>query len=163
MLLKPEPLTAEAFEPFGEVIDTTAAPMMINDGNTEKYADLATLDLTAEQGVPNLHLYRSTPLPRPLKLAMMERHPLASQLFYPLGDQPYLVLVAPAGEFRRDLLKLFLAQPGQGVNYARGTWHHYSLALNAVSEFVVVDRGGPGENCDVITLDPSIDVDLSDL
>ncbi|WP_038001480.1 ureidoglycolate lyase, partial [Thauera linaloolentis] len=46
----------------------------------------------------------------------------------------------------------FLAQPHQGVNYAPGVWHHPLLALDAVSEFIVIDRAGPGHNCDEITL-----------
>lgn len=161
MLLTPEPLTADAFAPFGDLIDKRHEPVMINEGNTEKYQDLAHLALIAEDGYPQVHIYRSTPLALPLKLSMMERHPLSSQLFFPLSPRPYLVLVAPAGEFDREKLKLFVVQPGQGVNYAPGTWHHYSLALGQPSEFLVVDRGGPEENCDVITLDPPVEVDLS--
>ncbi|VVE80308.1 Ureidoglycolate lyase [Pandoraea sputorum] len=34
------------------------------------------------------------------------------------------------------------------MNYARGVWHHPLLALDEVSDFVVVDRGGDGHNCD---------------
>jgi len=51
---------------------------------------------------------------------------------------------------------VFLASPHQGVNYHKGTWHHYCLALHQISDFIVVDRGGVGDNCDVINLDGSL-------
>ena len=51
-------------------------------------------------------------------------------------------------------IRCFLAQAGQGVNYARGTWHHPLIAIDAPGDFLVIDRGGPAEqgNCDEIAL-----------
>ena len=66
----------------------------------------------------------------------------------PLSARPYLVAVAPPGErVRAASIRVFLAQPHQGVNYAAGSWHHPLLALEAVSDFLVIDRAGPGDNC----------------
>ncbi|WP_174990570.1 ureidoglycolate lyase, partial [Pandoraea captiosa] len=31
-------------------------------------------------------------------------------------------------------------------------WHHPLLALHEVSDFIVVDRGGDGHNCDELDL-----------
>jgi ureidoglycolate lyase len=87
---------------------------------------------------------------------MMERHPLSSQAFIPMGQQPFLVVVAPKGELDISKIDVFLASSNQGVNYHKGTWHHYCLALHQVSDFIVVDRGGAGDNCDSITLDGSL-------
>ncbi|MHB8787670.1 MAG: ureidoglycolate lyase, partial [Thauera sp.] len=84
---------------------------------------------------------------------MMERHPLASQAFIPMSGRPYLVVVAPAGEAPgAEALKVFLARGDQGVNYATGVWHHPLLALGAVCDFIVIDRSGPGHNCDEVQL-----------
>lgn len=164
-LLKPEPLTAEAFAPFGDVLEAgeRAQVREINYGYARRFHDLARLDLGAEGGRPLLSIMRSTPLPGPIRIARMERHPLSSQAFYPLSGRPYLVVVAPAGEFDSAGLRAFLAGPAQGVNYHPGTWHHFSLALEAVSDFLVIDRGGPGENCDEVVLDPAspVHVDLA--
>uniref|UniRef100_UPI001869601C ureidoglycolate lyase n=1 Tax=Advenella sp. FME57 TaxID=2742604 RepID=UPI001869601C len=64
--------------------------------------------------------------------------------------------VAPAGSAPTiDQLRVFLCQPHQGVNYATGVWHHPLLALEAVSDFLVIDRSGPGHNCDIATLTPA--------
>jgi len=162
MKLKPETITAERFAPFGDLIETGTDPMIINYGNTERHHDLAELDLLEQGGKPIVSIFRSRPLPQPITLKLMERHPLSSQAFIPLGDRPYLVAVAPAGEFDAGALRLFIVGPGQGVNYHRGTWHHFCLALGRVSDFVVIDRGGAGHNCDEIELPEPIEVDLSD-
>ena len=80
---------------------------------------------------------------------MMERHPLGSQAFIPTGPHLWLTVVAPAGNPPEPSdLRAFIAGAGQGVNYHRGVWHHPLIALEAVSDFIVVDRGGGGDNCD---------------
>ena len=94
----------------------------------------------------------------PMALILLERHPLGRQAFMPLSQLPYLVVVAPPADASRpDLARLrcFAAGPGQGVNYAAGTWHHPLLALQAECDFLVVDRGGAASdhNCDEFALD----------
>ena len=53
--LHPEPLTAAAFAPFGEVIAAAAATRhyAINGGNTERYHDLARLVSTIGTRAPS--------------------------------------------------------------------------------------------------------------
>ncbi|MDO7643817.1 MAG: ureidoglycolate lyase [Reinekea forsetii] len=157
-VLQPKPLTCEAFAAFGDVIEINdrANHFAINDGHTERYHDLASVDVTKDGGRTLINMFRSTPLAQPVALRMMERHPLSSQAFIPISNQPYWVVVAPAGEFDINQLQAFLAGPQQGVNYHAGTWHHYCLALHQVSDFMVIDRGGPGANCDLIELDGSL-------
>lgn len=157
LVLRPERLAAEAFAPFGEVISTETAREVrtINHGYARRFHDLARLELHAVGGRPLLSLFRVTPLPPPIRIARMERHPLSSQAFFPLGGRPWLVVVAPPGEFDPAALRAFLARPDQGVNYQPGTWHHFCLALQAESDFLVIDRGGPGRDCDEVELDPA--------
>ena len=149
-----EALTAQRFAPFGDVIsaDTAARHFPINGGTTERYHDLANLD-AGPDGKLIVSIFRSQPRELPFAVTMLERHPLGSQAFIPLGQQPYLVVVAPTGEAPEpDALRAFLARPGQGVNYAPGVWHHPLLALNETCDFLVIDRSGPGNNCDEMTL-----------
>lgn len=154
----PKILTRENFAKFGDVIEVhdQAKHFSINDGFTQRYHDLAQVDVTEENGRTLINIFRSTPLEQPVSIMMMERHPLSSQAFIPMGQHPYLVVVAPKGELDIAKIEVFLASPGQGVNYHKGTWHHYCLALHQVSDFIVVDRGGPGENCDLVKLDGSL-------
>ena len=78
----------------------------------------------------------------PFECKMLERHPLGSQAFIPLNDRPYLVVVAPAGDLDEVEIRAFVTRGWQGVNYAKGVWHHPLIALDEVSDFIVVDRGG---------------------
>lgn len=149
----PEPLTAAAFAPYGDVIEVSerAEQIPINYGWTTRYRDLAALDFADGGGRAMVSIMRSRPL-RPLVLKIFERHPLGSQAFVPLRDRPFLVAVAPPGDFDPNAVRVFRAASGQGVNYAKGTWHHFLLALEPESDFLVIDRDGPGDNLDEIEL-----------
>ncbi len=152
--LTPEPLTADAFAPFGDVIEVAGAAevLPINYGWTTRFNDLAGIDTRDEGGHTIVSIFRSKPLD-PLVLKIFERHPLGSQAFVPMQGRPYLVAVAPAGAFDAAKVRVFRAEALQGVNYAKGTWHHFLLALEAESDFVVIDRdGATGENLHEIVL-----------
>jgi ureidoglycolate lyase len=77
---------------------------------------------------------------------MMERHPFGSQSFSPISGRPYLVVVSEDEGGKPGRPRVFLARGDQGVNYRRNTWHHPLMSLGAVSDFLVVDREGPGNN-----------------
>jgi ureidoglycolate lyase len=158
----PKKLTAENFSVYGDVISVSesAEHFAINDGHTMRYHNLANIDVADQQGKVIVNIFRSTPLAFPLPVEMMERHPLGSQAFIPTGNQPYVVVVAPKGKLDTTKIEVFLATAEQGVNYHKGTWHHFCLALNEVSNFLVVDRGGDGDNCDVEKLDGSLVINL---
>ncbi len=151
-----EPLTREAFAPFGDVIEASDAVkhFPINAGNTERFHDLANLD-AGEDGRVIASIFRGLPRELPFTVPMMERHPKGSQAFVSLSGRHYLVVVARPGEppVAADL-RCFLATAAQGVNYAKGVWHHPLMALDAVSDFLVIDRSGPGGNCDEVELAP---------
>ncbi|MEH6546263.1 MAG: ureidoglycolate lyase [Sneathiella sp.] len=144
-----EPLTKESFAPFGDVIEAEGSDFFpINNGSTQRFHDLAEIQLDA--GARTLvNIFRATPLDYPLNMRMVERHPVGSQAFVPLNNRPYLVAVAPKGEtVSVNDVKIFSARGDQGINYHAGTWHHPVLALDAISDFLVIDRGGEGSNCD---------------
>lgn len=161
MNLKPVPLTAANFAPYGDVLETKAAREVrrINHGHTQRYHDLAKLDLHSGGGVATVSIFRTEPLPRPIELKLMERHLHGSQTFFPLQGRPYLVVVAAPGDFRLANLKAFLASPDQGVNYRAGTWHHYNLALEKTSDFLVLDRVAPQEDCEEVTIPERVTID----
>ncbi|MEA3130643.1 MAG: ureidoglycolate lyase [Paraburkholderia sp.] len=131
---------------------TVGLVIPINGGTTERYHDLANVDVTESGGRPLINLFRAQPRSLPIEITMMERHPLGSQAFIPLTPRGYLVVVAPAGEFDPTRMRAFWSDGWQGVNYAKGVWHHPLLALDQVSDFVVVDRGGEQPDCDEIPL-----------
>ncbi|PLZ04099.1 ureidoglycolate lyase [Burkholderia sp. WAC0059] len=152
-----EPLTRAAFAPFGDVIELDgAAHMAINEGTTIRYHDLARIDVADEDGRALVNVFRGQPRALPFEVKMLERHPLGSQAFVPLGTRPYLVVVAPAGALDPAAIRAFVTRGWQGVNYAKGVWHHPLIALEDVSDFLVVDRGGAGQNLNEQNLPESL-------
>lgn len=155
MLLKPEPLTKQAFAPFGDVVETEgAAHYGINQGFAERFNDLANVDVTSDGGGTNVSLCEAKPRPLPIAIKLMERHPLGSQIFFPLQDQPWLVVVC-TDPHDAATYRAFTATGRQGVNYARSVWHHPLLVLDSASRFLIVDRKGPGTNLEEVWLGPS--------
>ena len=156
--LEAMPLTAAAFAPFGDVIQTcgrVAHP--INEGTCERFDDLATVDVLASGGRPLITIFRALPQPPPFEVKVLERHPLSSQAFYPLDGLPFLVVVAAHGDAPlASRIRAYRASGDQGVSYRRNTWHHSLIALGQTSRFLVIDRGGAGQNCEEQRVDPVI-------
>jgi len=142
-----EPLTTEAFSPFGQVIEMAGAHHYpINAGMTERYHDLARIELAGANARPLISLFRGQPYSLPLALNLVERHPLGSQAFYPLSQNPWLVITAEDDNGTPARLRAFRPSPGQGVNIAINTWHGVLTPLEVEADFLVVDRGGDGNN-----------------
>jgi len=143
LLIVPAEITAEAFAPFGTLIDAAAVkPEAINDGTTMRHSDLAALDLRAGERDPVIGIYVASARRFPLRLAKLERHRQASQVFVPMGDHRFVVVVA-AGVEAPDwgALHAFLTRPGQGVSLRRGCWHHGLVALGDGDRFAVIEGG----------------------
>ncbi len=150
--ITPSPLTRAAFAPFGDVIETDhATPIAINQGFATRCDGLARIDVTSDGALANISLFTAQPRPRPIDIRLMERHPLGSQLFFPLQDKPWLVVVC-ADPHDLGSFRAFAAGGRQGVNYARNVWHHPLLVLTADERFLVVDRAGGG-NLEEVWLD----------
>lgn len=146
--LKASPLTAEAFAPFGKVIQKQGQrPEVINHGRTLKYAGLADIQADDQGGKPVVHLYCSRPVDLPFRVEIMECHPLGSQTFMPLHNRPFLVIVAPPGdEPVPGSVRCFITDGRQGVHLAKGVWHHSQLSLGEPADYLVIERDGAGDN-----------------
>jgi ureidoglycolate lyase len=141
------PLTREAFAAFGDVIDKGGGNHYpINAGKAERYHDLATAEAEGPNGRVLISIVRGRPYDFPLKLAMVERHPFGSQAFVPLSPRPFVVIVCVDGDHGPGEPQAFLTHPGQGVNYKRNTWHGVLTPIGEDQDFLVVDRGGDGNN-----------------
>ena len=151
--LKPRPLSADSFKPYGDVVELEGRPSRrINMGHADRFESLAELDLT-EGGEPALSVFKARPISLPFHVTCMERHPSSSQLFIPKDDGRFLVLVAEGGgDFNPTKMELFISNGKQGINYHRGVWHHFLMAIEKEQEFVVIDRSNPDENTDEVEL-----------
>lgn len=153
-----EPLAPAVFAPFGDVPTAAAgAGRTVNLGTAQRLDHVARLDGTRAHARPNLALFRCAPVALPFRVTMLERHPHSSQLFLALSGGPWLVCVAPSdseGEPVVEALRAFRAGRGQGVNLARGVWHHPVLALERPAELAMLawEDGGP-DDADARVLD----------
>ena len=149
-ILPVEPLSREAFAPYGEVIETAGVePVAINDGTALKFPELATVELVGG-GAAAISIYRAEPRRLPMPLLELERHPLGSQAFVPLRPTRYLVVVAGSNpDPRPEDVRVFLATGQQGINFRAGVWHHALLALDSGCDFAVVDRRQTDGNIEV--------------
>ncbi len=152
MNLKAQPLTKTAFAPFGDVVEMEGADhFLINQHFAERFNNLANVDVSDEGGLVNISIVTATPRPKPIVIKLMERHPLGSQIFFPLQDEEWLVLVCTDPKIEASY-RLFQAKGQQGINYAKGAWHH-PLLVQGNNRFIVVDRRGPGNNLEEMQLE----------
>jgi ureidoglycolate lyase len=152
-----EPLTRAAFAPFGDVVEAADHPTItINQGFAERVNGLAKVETAGTGAVVNISLFKALKRPFPIEIKMMERHPLGSQLFYPLQDTEWLIVVCTDPR-ETESYRAFRATGRQGVNYAANVWHHPLLALSDNERFFVVDRGDasatPANNLEEVWLD----------
>ncbi|WP_127115837.1 ureidoglycolate lyase [Shimia sediminis] len=145
LTIAPQPLTAEAFAPFGDVLEAVGTPdKMINQGLCGRFHDRAILDFS--DGQAGISLFDAEARSLPMSLDMVERHPDGSQAFLPLSRAPFLVVVAPDDGGKPGTPVAFITAPGQGVNYHRNVWHGVCAPLSEQGQFAVVDRIGDGPN-----------------
>ncbi len=143
--IRARPLTAEAFAPFGDVLEAEGPhDWLINQGRCARFHDRARLEFV--DGRAGLSVFRAESCALPWEVGLLERHPLGSQAFLPLSSDPFLVVVAPDAGGVPDRPVAFVTRSGQGVNYHRGVWHGVLTPLGGGAVFAVVDRIGEGHN-----------------
>ena len=153
-IIKPVSITKDNFSQFGDVISTKdIKPIEINNGYAKRYDGIANLNTSKDNGETTISIFSALKRNFPMKIDMMEKHPLGSQAFIPMKETTFLAFVAPNGD-KPDLNKIeaFIIPPGIGVNYKPGTWH-FPLISTEDMNFLVVDRKGPGDNLVIKNLD----------
>ena len=132
--LIPQPLTAEAFAPFGEVVDLLA----------EKRREYATRAFEHDHvpGAPSMWVsYPPGVASGTLRLQKLERHPHATQTFVPIEAGRYLIVVCEAaadGSPDLTTLRALIANETQAITYGRNVWHHGLTVLDSRTRFVTV-------------------------
>lgn len=158
-----EPLGASAFAPFGQVVAAPAEPARrVNLGTAGRSDRVVVPESTRPAAGPNVAVFRCDPQELPFRVTLFERHPHSTQLFASLRGGDWLVVVAPPGPGGgpdADRARAFRCGPGQGVNLARGVWHHPVIALGAPAELLMLawEDGGPGD-CEERPLDQPFEV-----
>ncbi|CUH63277.1 Ureidoglycolate hydrolase [Thalassovita gelatinovora] len=153
-VIKLQPLTADAFAPFGDVMEAEGAPdKIINQGFCGRFHDRAKLDFGPD-GRAGISIFKAEPRSLPYCLDLVERHPDGSQAFIPMSMDDWLVIVAADDNGTPADFHAFLAAPGQAINFHRGIWHGVLTPLHAPGLFAVIDRIGDTPNLEEVRLDP---------
>lgn len=165
--LTAKPLTRDAFAPYGDVVEiNSASHFSINEGAIERFHDLAQLDVGDD---PQAKIICSiamcnTASTLPFRIKVIERHPLGTQLFYPMFTGPILLVVGvQAPEPDPLTFEAFISNGQQGINFHRNVWHIPLISLNEGEKYIIVDRDGPGNNCDFYYFDDSTQITLQAL
>lgn len=136
--VRAEPLTSEAFAPFGQVVGVDEVIIAANDGE-------------------RLHLDILSKSYEPLDIRSFNRHFKATQAQVALDGRPTVILVAPPEvglDKAEDLatIRAFTCDGSVGYNLKIGTWH--SGAHPLMGDVRLVNLQGHA---------PAIDIEIRDL
>lgn len=133
MKLLIEPLSPEAFAPYGTVVRAPA-----DVGRNSFPGALSNLRQDARV---TLSASRALPKALPFTGTVMERHRFSSQTFFPLDVARYVVVVAPhAAAAMPDMRRAqaFMVPGDTAITYAADSWHHPMIALDGPACFAVL-------------------------
>jgi len=145
--IKTKKINKKNFSKFGQIIDTSKKSYFkINNGYAKRYDNLGKINTSTKKGKAIVSIFSAKKRLFPMKIDMMEKHPLGSQAFIPMKEASFLVFVAPKGT-KPNLKKIeaFTVPRQTGINYNPGVWH-FPLISTKNMNFLVIDRKGKGKN-----------------
>ena len=147
IIINPTKITKENFSVFGDLISSeNIDPIDINAGYAKRFDDLANINTLKDEGKTIVSIFSAIKRKFPMKIDMMEKHPLGSQAFMPMKETTFLAFVAPPGNLPEiNKIKSFIVPPKKGINYKPGVWH-FPLISTEDTDFLVIDRKGSGDN-----------------
>ena len=147
IIIKPIKISRSKFSTYGDLISHDSIKSInINAGYAKRFDNLANVDTSNNGGKTVVSIFWALKRTLPMKIDMMEKHPLGSQAFIPMKETTFLSFVAPSGE-SPDISKIqsFIVPPKTGINYKPGIWH-FPLISTEDTNFLVIDRKGNGNN-----------------
>ena len=146
-IVKPIKINRSNFGAYGDLISTDdIIPMDINAGYAKRFDNLANVETSNDEGKTIVSIFSALKRTFPMKIDMMEKHPLGSQAFIPMKETTFLSFVAPPGKSPEiNKIQSFIIPPKTGINYKPGIWH-FPLISTENTNFLVIDRKGSGEN-----------------
>ena len=146
-IIKPIKITRTNFAVYGDLISSNdVKPMNINAGYAKRFDNLANISTSKDKGETIVSIFSALKRTFPMKIDMMEKHPLGSQAFIPIKETTFLSFVAPPSEKPIiNEIESFIIPPKTGINYKPGTWH-FPLISTENTNFLVIDRKVDDEN-----------------
>ena len=132
-------LTSESFKEFGQVVTTTGRTPDAGDEAFGWYERIGSFKGIDEVSVSILECKK-----RPMVVNKLEYHVRTNEAVLPLGGEPAILVVAPAGELDESKMKAFLLEGDQGVVMNVGIRHFIPYPLKGNVNCVIVFRHGTG-------------------
>jgi len=147
IIIRAKKITRKNFKKFGDLISTKKIkPININNGYAKRFDNLCRINTSLKKGKTVMSIFSSKKRKFPMKISMMEKHPLGSQAFVPMSETKFLVFVAPKGKKpNTKKIESFIVPKQTGINYKPGIWH-FPLISTKNMNFLVIDRKGIGNN-----------------
>ena len=146
-IFKPTKINRKNFNSYGDLISSDDIDYIdINAGYAKRFDNLANIETLNGGGKTIVSIFSASKRTFPMKIDMMEKHPLGSQAFIPMKETTFLSFVAPPGESPEiSKIQSFIVPPKTGINYKPGIWH-FPLISTEDTNFLVIDRKGNGNN-----------------
>ena len=132
----PEPLTSDAFAPFGRAVDTPAREPDATGDPWRWWAETALLDAGDRRyGVGYLEIE-----PGRAAFDWAERHLRTEELVIPVRGELLLYVGPPdqGSKPARERFRVFRMAPGQAAVMRRGVWHGAPLAADGPATALVL-------------------------
>ena len=143
-------ITKENFFLYGDLISIKDKNSEgINNNTTHSYFDLANINILGEDNNVRLNIFDTKKRIFPLKIDMLEMHPLSSQVFLPMSNIDFIVIVAPISP-KPDLnkIKIFKVSNGDGINFKPCVWHFPLISIQD-AKFITIDKKDAEKNIDI--------------
>ena len=146
-IIKPMEITRKNFAAYGDLISSDNIKAIdINAGYAKRFDNLANINTSRDGGKTIISIFSTLKRTFPMKINMMEKHPLGSQAFIPMKETNFIVLVAaPGNKPEINKIESFVVSRGIGINYKPDIWH-FPLISTENMNFLVMDRKGTGDN-----------------
>ena len=147
IIIKPIKITRKNFAKYGDLISSDDInPIDINAGYAKRFDNLANIKTSKDEGKTIISIFSALKRTFPMKIDMMEKHPLGTQAFIPMKETTFLSFVAPEGSSPQiNEIESFIIPLKMGINYKPGIWH-FPLISTENTNFLVIDRKGKGKN-----------------
>jgi ureidoglycolate lyase len=135
-IVRAEPISAEAFAPYGQVVTAQAANP---DGRDVSLTVVQDVDFSGGPTIIRALTFRW----RAFSFTHLEQHGSFTQAFLPADGKPALVVVAmPVGAVGSDpdldTLKAFVLDGTQGILLNKGTWHFAPFPLTPLATYTMI-------------------------
>ncbi|MED4203334.1 ureidoglycolate lyase [Neobacillus mesonae] len=139
-LTKLKVLNKENFSKYGWVLEINEHYQVINDGNSKIWHNLVPPLIFSSCNELNIAMLRTEM--STIRVNKFERHRFTPQLFFPVGENRSLVVVAKGESVNiaPSDVEVFLMDRHQGICFYPLTWHYPLIPIDGPTNYMLLMR-----------------------